>query len=229
MNSLKKVYELIDISSESEQGSAVERASTPLPRNPQTNYRIILEIANSSTEAIADEEEYFDVSADSLEMNCKKMRLNSTFQSLESGELPSTSPETTHDENRESPERPDQLTDEEEGFMVESQRVPSPQSKTSCIIAAYLEQVHRRKMELLFWKPLFSKPPLFESQQHKRSEHQYGNAPINPHAQSTQEKCFPQRIGPVTTRSRLGMLLQASGDRKRAVFQPAVPEMVVEL
>ena len=51
-------------------------------------------------------------------------------------------------------------------------------------------------------------------------------APFDPHAQSTREKGFPQKSGPVTTRSRLGMLLQASGDRKRARMQPALPEMV---
>ena len=71
------------------------------------------------------------------------MRLNSTFESLESGELPSTSPETTHNEIRESAESPDELTeDEEEGFVVENHRVLSPESKTSCMIAEYLEQVH---------------------------------------------------------------------------------------
>ena len=70
MNSLKVVYELIDILSESEEESVIGRASTPLPRNFQTNFRIILEVSNSSDEAIANEEEYFDISADSLEMNC---------------------------------------------------------------------------------------------------------------------------------------------------------------
>ena len=72
------------------------------------------------------------------------MRLNSTCESLESEELPSTSPETTHDEIRESPESPDQLT-EEDGFVVEIHRVPIPQSITSCKVAAYLEQVHREE------------------------------------------------------------------------------------
>ena len=146
MNSPKKVYELIDISSESEEETVIERASTPFPRNSQTNFRIILEIANSSAEAIADEEEYFDISADFLQMNCKRVRLNSTLESLESGELRSTSPGTTHNEIKESPESPDELTeDEEDGFVVENHRVPNPQSKTSCMIAEYLEQVHREE------------------------------------------------------------------------------------
>ena len=240
-NSLKNVYERIVTSSESEEESTIERASTPLPRNSQTNYRNILEIANASAEAIADEKGYFDVSADSLEMSCKKMRLNSTFESLESGALPGTSPENTHEEIRESLESPDQLTDEEEGFVVEIHRVPSPQSITSCMIAAYLEQVHREEDGASLFEtpqelPENSFPPNKpiersgkRSQQHKRSEHQYGNAHINPHAQSTREKCFPQRSGPVTTRSRLGMLLQASGDWKRAWLPPAITEMVMKL
>ena len=156
MNSLKKVNELIDISSESEEESVMEKVSTPLPKNSQTNFRIILEIANSSAVAIADEEEYFDISADSLEMNCKRMRLNSTLESLESIELPSTSPETTHNEIRESPESPDEQTeDEEERFVFECHRVPSHQSITSCIIAGYLEQVHREEDEA----SLFETPP----------------------------------------------------------------------
>ena len=91
MNSLKKVYEFIDISSESEEESIIERASTPLPRSFQPNFRVQLDVSNSSAEAVADQEVYFDISADSLETNCKRKRLDSTFESLESGELPSTS------------------------------------------------------------------------------------------------------------------------------------------
>ena len=68
----------------------------------QPNFRIILEISNSSAEAGADQEEYFDISADSLEMNCKRMRLNSTFESLESGELPNTSAKSAYSEMREA-------------------------------------------------------------------------------------------------------------------------------
>ena len=69
----------------------MERASTPLPRKTQPNFRVILQISNSSAEAVAHKEECFDISADSLEAKCKRMRKNSTFESLESGELPSTS------------------------------------------------------------------------------------------------------------------------------------------
>ena len=95
MNNLMKVYELIDLSSENEEKSVRERASTPnrasVARDIQPNFRVVLEMINSSVEAVADEEEYFDIPADSLEAICKRMRLYSTCESLESEELPSTS------------------------------------------------------------------------------------------------------------------------------------------
>ena len=48
---------------------------------------MVLEISHSSAGAVADEEEYFDISTDSLEKNCKRMRLNSSFESLRTDEL----------------------------------------------------------------------------------------------------------------------------------------------
>ena len=47
----------------------------------------MLEISHSSAGAVADEEEYFDYSADLLENICKRMRLNSIFKSLSTDEL----------------------------------------------------------------------------------------------------------------------------------------------
>ena len=52
-----------------------ERTSTHVPRNYLENYSIVLEISHSTTGALADEEEFFDISADSLESNCKRMRI----------------------------------------------------------------------------------------------------------------------------------------------------------
>ena len=78
MNNYKNVFELIDISSsESDEESIGERASTPLPRSVQPNFRVVIDVSNSSAEAVADEEECFDISADSLEADCKRMRLSS--------------------------------------------------------------------------------------------------------------------------------------------------------
>ena len=67
MNSLKNVYELIDISSSEDERDFVERSSTPHPREAIPNYMVILENSLSSAEAEADEEECFDVSAAPLE------------------------------------------------------------------------------------------------------------------------------------------------------------------
>ena len=157
MNNYKNVFELIDISSsESDEESIGERASTPLPRSIQPNFRVVVDVYNSSAEAVADEEECFDISADSLEADCKRMRLSSSLESLESGELDRTAPNPEYSTMRESPESPDiQSENEEEGFVVESHRLPSPQSITSCMINEYLEQVHREEENISF----FETPP----------------------------------------------------------------------
>ena len=58
MEALKKVYELVDISSAGEdEGMDSERTSTPLPSHRQTNHRVVLEISHSSAGAVSDEEE----------------------------------------------------------------------------------------------------------------------------------------------------------------------------
>ena len=72
MNNLLDIYELIDISSSSEEEGEITRASTPLPRANKEYPRIIVEILNSSAEATADEEEFLDLSLDSLESNAKE-------------------------------------------------------------------------------------------------------------------------------------------------------------
>ena len=87
------------------------------------------------------------------------MRLNSTLESLDSGELPSTSSETTHNEIRENLESPDEQTEvEEEGFVVESHKVPSHKSITSGMIAEHLEQVHREEDGASFFETLRALP-----------------------------------------------------------------------
>ena len=71
-----------------------ETTSTTVPRTYQENYMIVLELFHSSTEALADEEEYFDISADSLESNCKRMKLDSCFESLSPGNRHNSSVES---------------------------------------------------------------------------------------------------------------------------------------
>ena len=53
MGSNENVYQLIDISLESEDEDMPERVSMPLPKNFQSNYRIVLQISHSSVEAVA--------------------------------------------------------------------------------------------------------------------------------------------------------------------------------
>ena len=110
MNSLKNVYELIDISSSEDERDFVERSSTPLPREAIPNYRVVLENSLSSAEAEADEEEYFNVSPDSLEASYKRIKLNSSLSSIDSNSYPQ--PEgndeaQTSEEIPDSPESPD--------------------------------------------------------------------------------------------------------------------------
>ena len=83
VSSLKNVHELIDISSSEDEEGTPECASTPLPREIIPSYRVILQVSHSSAEATPDEEECFDISTDSLESSCKKLRLNSSLESIE--------------------------------------------------------------------------------------------------------------------------------------------------
>ena len=86
MRNIRDVYELVDISCEEEGAIKImterEKTSTPVPKIYQENYRIVLEISHSSTEALANEEENFNNSADSLDSNCKRMELDSSLESL---------------------------------------------------------------------------------------------------------------------------------------------------
>ena len=82
MNNYKNVFELIDISSSEDEEGLLERASTPLQRESIPNYRVVLETSYSSVEATADREEYFDISTDSLESNCKKMKIDHSLESF---------------------------------------------------------------------------------------------------------------------------------------------------
>ena len=122
-----------------------ERASTPLPRESISNYRIVLNTSLSPTEAVADEEEYFEISADSLEADCKRMRLNSTLESLESGELASNSLKSNYSSVKESPENPDEDDSKPNSgvFVVEGHCALSPKSITSAVIPDYLEHAAR--------------------------------------------------------------------------------------
>ena len=107
MNSLKNVYEVTDSASSEDQEELLERVSTYVPRDPIPNYRVVLEISRSSAVAVADEEKHFDMSADSLELNCKRMRLDSNARRVDSELYPQQGDivETQKDEGL--PDRPE--------------------------------------------------------------------------------------------------------------------------
>ena len=100
MASLKNIYELIDISSESENEEMMERASTPLPRDTFPNIRVILEKSHSSVEANADHEEDLNSSSDSINTNCKRPKLSNSFESVESGDYPDSSEDNEAGESK---------------------------------------------------------------------------------------------------------------------------------
>ena len=126
----------------------------PLPREPIPYNRVVLEVSRSSAEAVADEEEYFDVSADSLELNCKKMRLDSNLESLDSEMCLRQEDiiETQEDEELpDSPESPDESLNSEI-FVVEEHADPE-ESVTSSKVLEYLEQVNQEDSNSYFVTP----------------------------------------------------------------------------
>ena len=152
MNNLQDIYELIDISSSSEEEGEITRASTPLPRANKEYPRIIVEILNSSAEATADEE-FLDLSLDSLESECKRMKLSepyTSFETVESGQYPqSESPEEIV--MADSPESPDESLSSDI-FVVETS-ASDKESITSSKVAEYLGKVHQEDASSYFNTP----------------------------------------------------------------------------
>ena len=110
MSIYKGTFELVDISLSDEE-AILERASNALPRYEFPNSRVVLEIPQSPAEATVREEEYFDLTLDSLESDCKRMKLSLSYASIESVELSETEEmsEEFHDEEPpDSPESPDE-------------------------------------------------------------------------------------------------------------------------
>ena len=155
MNSLKNVYELIDISSSEDESEFVERSSTPLPRETIPNYRVKLKNSLSSAEAVADEEEYFDVSADSLEASYKRIKLNSSLSSIDSNFYPQQEGNDVAQASEEipdSPESPDESMSSDV-FVVE-ETISNEASISSSKVAEYLEKVHQEDSSSYFVTPL---------------------------------------------------------------------------
>ena len=143
MNNLLDVNELIDISSSSEEEDEITRASTPLPRDSKEYPRIVVEILNSSAEATADEEEFLDLSLDSLETECKRMNLSESYTSFETVELRQYLHSKTSEKlMADSPESPDESMSSDI-FVVK-------ESITSSRVAEYLEKVRQKDSSSYF-------------------------------------------------------------------------------
>ena len=139
MNNLLDVYELIDISSSSEEEGEITRASTPLPRDSKEYPRTVVEILNSSAEATADEEEFLDLSLNSMETECKRMKLSESYTSFETVK----SVQYPHSESSEkiiadSPENPYESI-ASDIFVVEAS-ANDEKSITSSKVTEYLEK-----------------------------------------------------------------------------------------
>ena len=155
MNSVKNVFELIDISSSEDEREFVERSSTPLPREAIPNYRVILENSLSSAEAVADKEEYFDVSADSLEASYKRIKLNSSLASIDSNTYPQPEGNDEAQTSEEIPDRPESpdKSMSSDVFVVE-EAISNEGSISSSKVAEYLEKVHQEDSSSSFVTPL---------------------------------------------------------------------------
>ena len=152
MNNLLDVYELIDISSSSEEEGEITRASTPLPRVSKDYSRIVVEILNSSAEATADEEEFLDLSLDLLETECKRMKLSesyTSFETVELGQYPHS--ESSEEVMADSPESPDESLSSDI-FVVENS-ANDKESITSSKVAEYLEKVYQEDSSSYFNTP----------------------------------------------------------------------------
>ena len=151
MNNLLDIYELIDISSSSEEEG--ERSSIPLPRDSEKYPKIVIEILNSSAEAEADEEEFLDLSLNSLETECKRMKLSesyTSFETVESGQYPQS--ESEEETMADSPESPDPSLNSDV-FVVEKPHEEETSSMTSSEVAEFIRQATEDDASSYFESP----------------------------------------------------------------------------
>ena len=152
-NSLKNVYDLIDIYSSEDEEGTLERASTLLPLEIIPSYRVILQVSHSSAEATADEEECFDISTDSLESSCKNLRLNCSLELIEPETYaPRQNPtERQNEDVPDSPESPDESMCSDVFAVEESP--DNAESITSSRVEEYLEMVQQKDSASYFITP----------------------------------------------------------------------------
>ena len=124
----------------------------PVTQGWQKYPRIVVEILNSSADATADEEEFLDLSLNSLKTECKRMKLSESYTSFETVE----SRQYPHWESSEkiiahSPESPDESMSSDI-FVVEAS-ANDEKSITSSKVAEYLEIVRQEDSSSYFNTP----------------------------------------------------------------------------
>ena len=201
----KATYELVD-----DEEGILERASTPSQHaKSQTNYRVVLEIPHSPPEATVGEEEYFDLSLESPESDCKLLKLNLNYESIRSGEISDTE-ETQEDlceeQLADSPESPDENL-KTEIFIVDGHSAPK-ESTSSSKILEYPGQVNQEDSSSYFVTPpgpLRKKFPANKSPERPGRKkgycqdynHQRNCATIVVPAPTTRQRCSSNECGPV--------------------------------
>ena len=236
MNAYKATYELVDISSDEEETS--ERASTPLPRCEIPKYRVVLEVSHAPAEATVDDEEYFDLSMESLESDCKRLKLNLSYESIDSVDKPSSGlalEEPQKEAPADSSESPDESLNSEV-FIVE--QTVHEESTTSARILECLEQVHKDDSGSYFstppgtprkinFQPASPLNDLGEPHNtHTTPAHKSGPLSMTLMMRQPGRGVFPQRSGPVTARSRSGVWLPKAEGRKMTRVQPQISKVV---
>ena len=153
MNNLLDIHELIDISLSSEEEGEITRSSTTLPRDNEKYPKIVIEILNSAAEAAADREEFLDLSLNSLETECKRMKLSesyASFETVESGQYPQS--ESEEEILADSPESPDPSLNSDV-FVVEKPHEEETSSLTSSKVAEFIRQATEDDASSYFESP----------------------------------------------------------------------------
>ena len=109
----------------------------------------MLEVPHSPAEATVGKEEYFDLSLESLESDCKRMRLNLSYESIESEELPNSELALENLQDEGPADSPESLSSEI--FVVE--QADHEESTTSSRVLGYLEQVRQEESTSYFVTP----------------------------------------------------------------------------
>ena len=230
MNNLLDIYQLIDISSSSEEEGEITRASTPLFRVSKEYPRIFVEILNSSAKATADEEEFLDLSLDSLETECKRMKLSepyTSFETMESGQYPHS--ESSEEVMADSPESPDESLSSDI-FVVETS-ANDKESITSSKVAEYRGKVHQEDSSSYFNTPpgtpkkinFLQASPLNDLE--KRIQTVTATPTIASQLRAPGSVNPSYKSGPVTARSRSGLWLPTTEDRERTWRQSEIPKI----